>query len=97
MGSAEDRDKLIQSQDLNRWKIPHKIRIAHDGEATQILGSWQGNNINVQEKWNDILERQLKTMNCWAPLYPSVTGQVLLTKTLVISLAQYLMTVNGIS
>jgi len=36
-------------------------------------------------------------MNRWTHLYPSVAGRVLLAKTLVISLAQYFMTVNGIS
>ena len=39
----------------------------------------------------------MKTMKQWTHLYPSVAGQVLLAKTLVVSLAQYLMTVNGIS
>jgi hypothetical protein len=97
LGSPKNREDLIRTRELNGWQIPNEIRIARDGEATQILGSWQGNNINIQDKWNNILERQMKTMNRWAPLYPSVAGRVLLTKTLVLSLAQYLMTVNGIS
>src|SRR5258706_5935764 len=36
-------------------------------------------------------------MKRWNQLYPSVAGQVMIAKTLVVSLAQYLMTVNGIS
>jgi len=97
LGSTEDRENLIQSRELNGWRIPDEIRIAQDSEATRILGSWQGSNIDMQEKWNEIMERQQKTINRWNHLYPSVTGRVLLAKSLVISLAQYFMTVNGIS
>ena len=97
LGSAEDRKNLIQSRDLNGWIIPGDVRIARDGEATRILGSWQGNGIVIQDKWNNVLEKQMRTMKRWAPLYPSVAGRVLLTKSLVLSLAHYLMTVNGIT
>jgi hypothetical protein len=45
LGSQEGRETIIQSRELNGWKIPNEIRIAWDGEATRILGSWQGNNI----------------------------------------------------
>ena len=93
LGSERNREDLIRSRVLNRWRIPNEIRVAQDGEATRILGSWQGSNIDVQEKWNEILERQKKTTNRWTHLYLSVAGRVLLAKTLVISLAQYFMTV----
>jgi len=63
LGSEKNREDLIQSQEINGWKIPDEIRIAQDGEATRILRSWQGSNINIQEKWNEIMERQMKTMN----------------------------------
>jgi len=36
--------------------------IAQEGEAIHILGSWQGNGINIQAKWNEMIEKQLKTM-----------------------------------
>ena len=97
MGPKEVRSETIRTREFNGWEIENEIRIARDGEATRILGSWQGNEIEVQDKWNGILERQMKTMKRWTHLYPSVAGRVLLAKTLVVSLAQYLMTVNGIS
>ena len=56
LGSAEDRGNLIQSRDLNGWIIPGDVRTARDGEATRILGSWQGNGIMIQNKWNNILK-----------------------------------------
>ena len=96
LGSVEDRNETIQSREFNGWRIADEIHLAQEGEAIRILGSWQGNGINIQSKWNDIIERQLKTMRHWNHLYPSVAGRVLIAKALVISLAYYLMTVNGI-
>ncbi len=97
MGPTHLRNELIQSREFNRWKFDNKIHIAQEGEAAQILDSWQGNGIDIQDKWNEILERQMKTMKHWNHLYPSVAGQVMIAKMLVVSLAQYLMMVNGIS
>src|SRR5882757_9642156 len=97
MGLKNLRDELIQNREYNGWKIEEAVHIARKGEAIRILGSWQGNGIDIQDKWNDILERQMKTMKRWNCLYPSVNGRVMIAKTLVVSLAQYLMTVNGIS
>ena len=96
MGSVDTRNKVTNTKTYNGWSIPEEVHIARDGEATRILGLWQGNGINIQDKWNNILENQLKTMKRWMHLYPSTTGWVLLAKTLVVSLAHYLMTVNGI-
>ena len=62
MGSPEARREMVRTREYNGWKIKHEIRIAKDGEATRILGSWQGNNIDTQDKWNEIMERQMKTM-----------------------------------
>ena len=97
MGPINLRNELIQNREYNGWKIEDAVHIAREGEAIRILGSWQGNGINVQDKWNEILEKQMKIMKRWNSIYPSVAGRVLISKTLVVPLAQYLMTVNGIS
>ena len=96
LGSKENRLELIRSRKYNNWEIEEEIHIAQEGEATRILGSWQGNGINIQSKWNDMIEKQLKTMRRWKIHHPSVAGRILISKALVISLAYYLMTVNGI-
>ena len=31
------------------------------GEATRILGSWQGDVVDIWTKWNEMIEKQLKT------------------------------------
>jgi hypothetical protein len=43
------------------------------------------------------MERQSKTMKLWNSYYPSMAGHILIVKALVVSIAYYLMTVNGIS
>jgi len=64
-----------------------EIHIAKDGEAIRILGLWQGNGISTKTKWNEIVERQAKTMKLWGFLYPSIAGRILVVRALVISLA----------
>ena len=94
--TPEDHEALINTRSYNRWKIEEVIHIAKDGEAIRILGSWQGNGISVQAKWDGIMEKQAKTMKRWLP-HPSVAGRVLISKALIISLAYYLITFNEIS
>jgi len=96
IGTEDFWEELIKSREYNEWKIDDKIHIAQEGEAVRILGSWQGNGINIQAQWNRITERQACTMKLWSLLYLSVAGRVLIVKALVISLAYYLMTVNRI-
>jgi len=97
LGAPEFREDFVRSREFNGWKLDNEIHVAQEGEAIRILGSWQGNGINIQSKWNDVIERQLKTMKQWNFHYPSIAGRVLIVKTLVISSAYYLMTVNGVS
>ena len=97
LGLAETRLDTIRTRQYNGWKVDDGIRIAQEGEATRILGSWQGHGINIQAKWNEMLEKQQKSMKLWNLSYPSVTGRVLIAKALIVSLAYYLMTVNGIT
>ena len=97
LGDAETRNNLIRLREFNGWKIANMIHIAQDGEATRILGPWQGNGINIQAKWHEKLENQQNTMKLCSLSYPSVAGRVLIAKALVVSLAYYLMTVNGIT
>jgi hypothetical protein len=97
LGPVDSRTELIRTQKFNDWKISDEVHIAQEGEAVRILGSWQGNGVNIQAKWNEIMERQLKTMKLWNSYYPSTAGRILIAKALVVSIAYYLMTVNGIS
>jgi len=97
LGAIDSRMHIINTRKYNDWKVDDGIRIAQEGEATCILGSWQGHKINIQAKWNEMLEKQQKIMKLCSLSYPSVTGRVLITKALIVSQAYYLMTVNGIT
>ena len=58
LGSEEERNRLIRTREYNGWKVDNGIHIAQDGKATRILGSWQGHGINIQAKWNEMLDRK---------------------------------------
>ena len=88
---------IINTRKYNDWKVDDGIRIAQEGEATHILGSWQGHKINIQAKWNEMLEKQQKIMKLCSLSYPLVTGRVLIAKALIVLQAYYLMTVNRIT
>src|SRR5882757_2174012 len=52
LGSIDSCEVLVRTQNFNRWEIGNEVHIAREGEAIQVLGSWQGNGINIQTKWN---------------------------------------------
>jgi len=97
IGKKDFCNELVRTRKFNDWEIDGEIHIAQEGKVIQILGSWQGNRIDIQAKWNDITEWQACTMKLWSLLYPLIAGRVLIVKALVISLVYYLMTVNRIS
>ncbi|CAG8619222.1 14509_t:CDS:2, partial [Acaulospora colombiana] len=97
VGDPEYRKKLIESRTFNGKRIENNIKIAKDGEPVRILGSWQGNKVNAEHKWSEIMEKQLKIMKLWASSFPTTIARSRIAKQLVVSRALYLMTVNGIS
>src|SRR5258707_1131755 len=90
------RNELLRTREFNGWSIEEEVHLAQDGEAIRLLGSWGGNTTNANAKWEGILEKQLKIMKLRDLRHPSTIGRVLITKALVIPVAYYLMTVNGI-
>ncbi|CCA75615.1 hypothetical protein PIIN_09606, partial [Serendipita indica DSM 11827] len=97
VGNPEHRDQMSQSRIVNGRLMEDTIKIAKDGESVRILGSYQGNNANTEAPWNEITRTQNKIMNLWAQAHPSASGRVMLAKSLIVSRAFYLMTVNGIT
>jgi ribonuclease HI/exonuclease III len=96
IGDPEYRRSLIEERTFNGKRIEDGIKIAKDGEPIRVLGSWQGNKVNADHKWTEIIEKQMKIMKMWSSSHPSVLARVRIAKSLVVSRALYLMTVNGI-
>ncbi|KIM29864.1 hypothetical protein M408DRAFT_54534, partial [Serendipita vermifera MAFF 305830] len=97
VGTKTFRESVVQTRTLCGKRLSDEIKIATDGTAVRILGAWQGNGVDASEKWDEILEKQLKVMKLWANSYPSALARARIAKALVVSRAFFLMTVNGIS
>jgi exonuclease III/ribonuclease HI len=97
IGEPEFRKRIIALRMFNGSSLEHAAKIANEGEAIRVLGSWQGNNANANNKWTEIIEKQLKIMNAWAKSHPSLLARARIAKALVVSKALYLITVNGIA
>ncbi|KAI6113489.1 hypothetical protein EDD16DRAFT_1484079, partial [Pisolithus croceorrhizus] len=59
------------------------------------LGAWIGNNIQINDKWENILEKQRQIIKLWKASRPTLKGKELLSKSLIQSRALYLATVNN--
>ncbi|CAG8676568.1 14112_t:CDS:2, partial [Acaulospora colombiana] len=65
VGTKDYRANLYENRKFGDWQIPDTIRIARDKEAIRILGSWQGNDVNANAKWEEIIEKQTRIMMLW--------------------------------
>lgn len=98
IGKESYRKKVIETRKMNSKQqepFEEKIRVVKDGESMRTLGAWIGNKIKIDPQWNTILEKQKEIMEGWKKSRPSLRGKELLLKSLVVSRAQFLATVNG--
>ena len=77
IGSTEYRRELVETRKLNaaRETIPDSIHIARDRDATRILGTWVGNEVNPEEPWRRITESIEKDFRRWEARYPTLEGK----------------------
>ena len=66
-----------------------------DGKPMRTLGSWIGNNIVIEDKWNKITEIQKKVIDVWKASHPTLRGKELILKALITSRSWFLAAVNG--
>lgn len=88
---------MLLERKINNFEVPITNKIVPDGTAMRTLGAWVGNGSNTDPQWNAILERQKKILDTWKTTHLSYKGKELILKSLVISIAFYLATVNGMS
>ena len=77
IGSTEYRRKLMETRKLNDDGeiVPAAIHIAGDREATRILGTWVGNEVDPEEPWRRIVETIKKDFRRWEARYPTLEGK----------------------
>ena len=98
IGPKEYREKVINTRKIGERQsniIPQELTIIKDKQPMRTLGAWIGNSINIQDKWQSIIEKQTRILNKWKTMHPSYRGKELILKALITSRAWFLATVNG--
>ncbi|KZW00954.1 hypothetical protein EXIGLDRAFT_593407, partial [Exidia glandulosa HHB12029] len=99
LGTPEFRERLIRTRLLydDDTEIAAHIRIARDGEATRILGTWPGNKVDGPGLWAPILEKITKKLDAWSKLNPTIDGRCTIVQIYhrVVFLMHYLTAAQG--
>ena len=69
--------------------LPLGIRIATDGNATQVLGAWIGNKIEDAQPWSPIIDKIKETMNRWARANPTLDVKRLIVQMVIGGMTQF--------
>ena len=77
IGTPEYRRNLVETRVMNTTgeQVPTSIHIAHDGDATRLLGAWIGNNVDPVEPWRRIVKTIKKDFKRWEARYPTLEGK----------------------
>src|SRR5882724_4316186 len=94
---SQTQNKVLTERVLgtNTNKIPEYVCLIKDGEPMRTLGSWIGNGIEIEDKWNKIIDIQKNIINIWTMSHPTLRGKVL--KALITSRHWFLAAVKGMS
>src|SRR5882724_7519053 len=94
IGTPKHRNKVrILSTDKN--KIPKYVHLIKNGKPMRTLGSWVGNDITIEDKWNKNIQIQKKVIDVWITSHPTLQGKELILKALITSRSWFLAAVNG--
>ena len=97
IGTPKYRNKVITKRILgaDTNKIPEYVHLIKDREPMRMLGSWIGNNVTIEDKWNKVVEIQRKVTDVWNASHPTLHGKELILKALITSRSWFLAAVNG--
>ncbi|KAF8514869.1 hypothetical protein BU17DRAFT_52307 [Hysterangium stoloniferum] len=71
--SKEHRNETVTNRMLGGDKLLENVKIAKDGKGIRTLGAWIGNRINVEDKWDKILEKCRNITKVWKASFLSLT------------------------
>jgi len=96
IGTAEYREKLIETRELSEGEIvPQTIHIAREKESTRLLGAWIGNDVNPEEPWRKIIETIKKDFKRWEARYPTLEGRRHIVQMIAGGKTQFLARAQG--
>ena len=86
IGKKSHRKSVVDTRKVNpqdNEPLPPNIRIARDGEAVRILGSWIGNETNNQTPWEPILDIIKTKLNLWERAHLMPNGKCIITQAIM--------------
>jgi exonuclease III len=95
LGSKRFREQLLATRAMGDYRLPEGGTIVPDGTPMRTLGAWVGNHSDTIAQWNSVLSAQKRIMDRWSDTHPSYKGKELILKSLVMSKAFFLASVNG--
>ncbi|EJD38924.1 hypothetical protein AURDEDRAFT_22099, partial [Auricularia subglabra TFB-10046 SS5] len=97
LGAANFRAALIESRRMKPGDatFPDGVRIARDGEATRILGTWPGNKTGTVNAWTVVLDRIQNALSKWNRRSPTLAGKSILAQVIAGGHTQFLAATQG--
>jgi ribonuclease HI/exonuclease III len=98
IGNVDFRERLIEQRvmTVGQRPIPDDIPIMKEGECMRVLGSWVGNNMDVEKPWKMVLKKIEKSLTGWEKCHPSMEERRHVVNAVQGAMTQYLMTVQDI-
>ncbi|KAL1693656.1 hypothetical protein GGG16DRAFT_12747, partial [Schizophyllum commune] len=86
------RDAVIETHCIapGQSPLPGYIHIAQEGQTTRILGSHQGNNVDLVEVWSPVVDSIRAALKRWEKLHLSLNGKRLVAQIVIGGKIQYL-------
>jgi hypothetical protein len=79
----------------NQTPLPEGIRIAKDGDATRMLGTWIGNKTEDLTPWEPIIDKTNTKLERWKKAHPILSGRKIITQMVVGGHTQFLTQAQG--
>ncbi|KAI9061456.1 hypothetical protein FKP32DRAFT_1544737, partial [Trametes sanguinea] len=92
VGAKRYREEMVSVyRSTGRWKnYPTGVRIAGEGEAVRVLGSFIGNGLDQKALWKPKMAKLLAVMERWKAGRATVEGKTLVTQMIVGGMTQFL-------
>ena len=98
MGKRSHRRTVAETRRIHphdATPLPPKIRIACDGEAVRILGTWIGNETNDQTPWEPILDTIKTKLNLWERAHLTLNGKQVIIQAIIGGRTQFMAKAHG--
>jgi ribonuclease HI/exonuclease III len=98
IGKPDFREQVIEHRvtRVGQLPIPENIPIVQEGDCMRILGSWVGNEMDIEKPWKNVLKKIESSLENWERCHPTMEERRHIVNAVQGAMTQYLMTVQDI-